>query len=78
MKKSKILQTKPNESHARSIVKAVSYRLVIIISIFITTLLTTGKLASAVQVTGITAITGTIIYYVHERIWSRIKWGRIK
>lgn len=77
MKKITVLKAKANETHARSILKAVSYRAIIIISIFVTTLLTTGKLASAVQVTGITAITGTIIYYLHERVWSRIKWGRI-
>lgn len=64
------------ETATRSVVKSITYRVLIIISIFIVTLLTTGKLASAVQITGITAITGTIIYYLHERAWSLIKWGR--
>lgn len=73
---SKHMVAKPNETHARSIVKAVTYRVIIIISIFIITFITTSKLASALQITGITAITGTIIYYLHERVWSRIKWGR--
>lgn len=76
MKKTRILKTKPTETHMRSIVKAVSYRVVIVISIFLITLFTTGKLASALQITGITAITGTILYYLHERVWARINWGR--
>ncbi len=76
MKKARILKAKPTETHMRSIVKAVSYRVVIVISIFLITLFTTGKLASALQITGITAITGTILYYLHERVWARINWGR--
>lgn len=64
------------ESHARSIVKSITYRVLIVISIFIITFLTTGRLADAATITGISAITGTIIYYLHERAWSHIHWGR--
>jgi uncharacterized membrane protein len=71
-----MLKSKPTETHARSIVKAVVYRLLIIISVFIITFATTKRLADAASITGITAITGTIIYYFYERIWSRITWGR--
>lgn len=63
------------ETHARSIVKSVTYRVIIIISIFIVSYLTTGRLADAASITGITAITGTVIYYIHERVWSKIQWG---
>lgn len=70
------LTRQSKESHARSIVKSITYRVLIVISIFIITLLTTGRLADAAAITGISAITGTIIYYLHERVWSRIHWGR--
>lgn len=66
------------ETRLRSIVKAVVYRLLIVLSIFIITYLETGRLSDAAAITGITAITGTIIYYIHERVWSNISWGRIK
>jgi uncharacterized membrane protein len=71
----KILSTH-SETHARSILKAVTYRVLIIISVFIIIYWQTGKLDTAAAITGITTITGTTIYYLHERVWSRVKWGR--
>ncbi len=65
-----------SETHARSILKAVTYRVLIIISVFIIIYWQTGKLDTAAAITGITTITGTTIYYLHERVWSRVKWGR--
>ena len=78
MTKKKKSSPKHSETHARSIVKSVTYRVIIIISIFIVSFLTTRRLVDAASITGITAITGTILYYLHERVWSRIQWGRIK
>ena len=72
-KKSKL---KHSETATRSIVKSITYRVLIIISVFIVTFLTTGKLDTTLQITGITTITGIIIYFIHERVWSLIKWGR--
>lgn len=65
-----------SETHARSIFKAISYRLLIIISVFIIIYWQTGKIEMAASITGITTVTGTIIYYVHERVWSKVKWGK--
>lgn len=70
------LKKRHAESSGRSIVKAITYRVLIVVSIFIIVYLTTGKLASALEITGLTAISGTIIYYLHERVWSLIRWGR--
>lgn len=72
----KVRKLQYTETPTRSIVKAITYRVLIVISIFVTTYITTHNLASAVQVTGIAAIIGTIIYYFHERAWSLVKWGR--
>lgn len=76
--KKTMLQSKPTETHARSIAKAIIYRVLIIISVFIITYATTRRLADTASITGLTAISGTIIYYLYERVWSRIKWGRTK
>ncbi len=51
--------------------------MVIIISIFTITYITTGEIADALVITSITAVTGTIIYYIHERVWNNIHWGKI-
>jgi len=66
------------ETHTRSVVKTFTYRIIIIISIFTITYFTTKRLNDAASITGITTITGTTIYYLHERVWSQIKWGRMK
>jgi uncharacterized membrane protein len=64
-------------THARSLVKGISWRFfgtvdTIVISFFIT-----GMWISAFAIGGFELITKVVIYYVHERVWGRIKWGRI-
>ena len=64
-------------THARSLVKGISWRFfgtmdTIIISYFIT-----GMWISAFAIGGLELITKVIIYYVHERVWGNVKWGRI-
>lgn len=65
-----------SESAKRSLIKAVTYRVVIIISIFLIALITTNDYSATFKITFITAISGTILYYLHERAWSLIRWGR--
>ncbi len=65
------------ETHLRTFIKTISYRIVIIVSIFTITYITTGEFADALVITSITAVTGTIIYYIHERVWNNIHWGKI-
>ena len=62
---------------ARSFVKAACYRVV-------TTAITTGavylltrKLTITIAMFAIDGILMTGIYFLHERLWQRIKWGRI-
>jgi uncharacterized membrane protein len=64
------------ESHFRSIAKAVSWRATGSLDTFIVTLFITGSsvFAGSVAVTEIG--TKIVFYYFHERIWSMIPWGR--
>jgi len=62
-------------SRKRSIVKAITYRAVIIVLDFLVVYLLTHKIAIAAGFMIISNIYTTIAYFVHERIWSRIKWG---
>lgn len=75
------MATKPHKHHEhayRSAAKAVSYRVVISIQLFIITWLVTGSVQSALQLTGWTALVSTLVYYIHERVWAHIAWGRTK
>lgn len=75
-KKSQNLICEHGDTQTRSIVKSITYRILIVISVFVITFVTTGRWDLAAGITGITAISGTIIYYVHERVWSLIHWGK--
>jgi len=76
----KLFYAKKNDSETvkRSLVKTISYRAVIIILDFIAVYFFTGKIKAALLYTIVSNIYTTIIYFIHERIWIKIKWGKIK
>jgi len=59
----------------RSVVKAVTYRLLIMCLDFATIYLFTGALAVAFGFMIASNVYTTIAYFAHERLWARIKWG---
>jgi uncharacterized membrane protein len=64
------------ETERRSVVKAITYRIVILILDFICVYLFTGKIRVAVGFMIVSNIYTTVSYFIHERIWDKIKWGR--
>jgi len=64
------------DSHARSIAKAVSWRVTGSLDTFILALLITGSGAWAGSIAGAEMVTKIVIYYLHERAWSWVRWGR--
>jgi uncharacterized membrane protein len=65
-----------NDTTSRSLVKTISWRITGSGATFLIAFIMTGNLAIA-GVIGITQmISNTILYYIHERIWNKIKWGR--
>lgn len=72
----------PHTRHAtetlrRSIVKTISYRAVILILDFTSIYLFTGQIKVALGFTIVSNIYTTVGYFLHERIWDKIKWGKI-
>ena len=59
----------------RSLVKAVTYRAVIIVLDFSVIYVLTGRVDVALGFMVISNIYTTAAYFVHERIWNRIRWG---
>jgi len=59
----------------RSLVKAMTYRVVIVILDFIVVYLLTNKIEVAAGFMIVSNVYTTIGYFIHERIWARIKWG---
>ncbi len=73
----RIFPWSPN-ARLRSLSKAVSWRVVGSLDTFLLTMLVTGKLHYAISIAGVEALTKVGLYYVHERIWRRVKWGRLE
>ncbi len=66
------------DSHLRSFVKAVSWRVVGSLDTFLLSLLITGKLKYAVSIASAEALTKIVLYYLHERAWRLVAWGRLE
>jgi uncharacterized membrane protein len=59
----------------RSVVKAVTYRVVIMILDFATIYVFTGAIRVAIGFMIASNLYTTIAYVVHERLWARVGWG---
>lgn len=66
------------ERTQRSIVKTITYRGLILISNFTITYILTGSLSLATGVASASFFVNTIIYYLHERVWNIVTWGKKK
>jgi uncharacterized membrane protein len=64
------------EAHLRSFAKAVSWRFVGSMDTFILSFLVTGNAVWAVSIASAEAVTKIILYYLHERAWRLVRWGR--
>jgi uncharacterized membrane protein len=63
------------ETSARSITKALTYRFWQSLNTFIISLVVTGRLDWAAAIVSIEVFVKIIVYFFHERIWTKIKWG---
>jgi len=64
------------ESHRRSLTKAVTWRMTGTLDTFIVSLLLTGEPKVALSIASVEFFTKIFLYYLHERVWNKIKWGK--
>lgn len=64
------------DSHARSVVKAITWKLVAFSITLLISYIFTRDFKLAGQITGWAALIGMVAYYFHERVWNIITWGR--
>jgi uncharacterized membrane protein len=64
------------EHHKRSIVKTIAFQALIILADIVVVFLITGKYAVTLSVIVFTNLVSGIIYFLHERAWNRIHWGK--
>mgnify|MGYP001159270365 FL=1 len=63
------------ESHPRSLLKAVSWRVLGSIDTFILGMIFTSDAKAAGAIAGTEVITKIGLYYLHERAWASSGWG---
>ena len=66
------------DKHYRSFIKAVSWRVTGSVDTMVISFLITGKLKWALTITGVEVFTKIGLYYVHERVWEKLSFGRVK
>lgn len=63
---------------SRSLAKAITWRTTGTLDTFLISLLITKKPFIAASIASVEVLTKIILYYFHERIWNKIKWGRVE
>ena len=69
-------QNQFKEHWKRSITKTVTYRIAILVLDFTAVFILTGKYEIALGFMLISNVYTTAGYYIHERIWDMVKWGK--
>jgi uncharacterized membrane protein len=64
------------DSNLRSLVKGVSWRVVGTIDTFVLAYIYFGDIKIAAPIAATEVLTKIFLYYLHERIWNIIHWGR--
>ncbi len=65
-----------NVSKKRSFAKSLTWRVVALITTFITLYALSKDINMATLATVITNTVNFIAYYYHERIWNAVRWGK--
>lgn len=66
------------DNHTRSLAKAISWRVTGTLDTVLISYLITGKVKWALSIGFVELFTKVFLYYVHERIWNKLSFGRQK
>ena len=64
-------------THSRSFIKGVTWRMVGTMDTIVVAYFITGQPLNALTIGGFEVFTKILLFYLHERVWGRLKWGRI-
>lgn len=66
-----------NSTKQRSLLKSITWRIIAIISTFVIVYIMTKSVSFATSITIVSNIINFVLYYIHERFWLKIRWGRL-
>jgi len=64
------------ENHPRTIVKVISWRVLITFSHMINAFIVTGSLLTGVKIAGLALVINSALFWIHERTWNIFQWNR--
>lgn len=67
-----------SEERRRSVVKGITWRVLASSATVVIVFIFTGSLKASFGVSLSEIVVKTSLYYLHERLWDRIKWGRLE
>ncbi len=67
-----------HEGKRRSLVKAVTWRVIATLTTMVLVFIATGELTVTLGVGVLDVVTKLIFYFGHERMWNLITWGKYK
>ena len=65
-----------NDSAVRSLAKTISWRITGSGATFLISYLISGNLSIAGTIATIQLVANTFLYFIHERVWNKISWGK--
>lgn len=65
-----------SEQPKRSIAKSISWRAIGTLDTILIAWIITGTLSLAFSIGLVELVTKMVLYFLHERLWNTIKWGR--
>ncbi|WP_460219924.1 DUF2061 domain-containing protein [Psychroserpens sp. MEBiC05023] len=77
-----VTKVEKNDSEAsgekvkRTLVKTISWRVLGTLDTVLISYLITGTLTLAFSIGFVELVSKLVLYYVHERAWNKIKWGK--
>jgi len=72
------LRGKMEDYRVRSIVKTISWRVLATLATMFIVFAFTGKVKLSVGIGLVEAVSKMVLYYLHERTWGKISWGKLK
>ncbi|WP_288955101.1 DUF2061 domain-containing protein [uncultured Polaribacter sp.] len=69
-------EDKISEKPIRSIAKALSWRVIGTLDTLVVSYILTGKIVLAASIASVDFLTKLLLYFFHERIWNKVKWGK--
>ena len=66
------------DTRRRSIGKSITWRIISIIVLITVSYIVTGDVRKTTGITVFFQVILAVLYYIHERMWEKSSWGRLK